>query len=388
MATRTGSVAGQASELRPARRLSALGRSEQSSRSPRPRRYRWLNPWLLPLLLPLLWWTIPPLSPATSASYSTLLLASGGELLGARIADDGQWRFPPGAALPERLAKAIVTFEDRRFHYHPGIDPIAIARAALANLQAGRIVSGGSTLTMQLARIISGNRQRGWWQKIGEAWLALRLERALTKAEIIREWADRAPFGGNVIGFETAAWRYFGREPAQLTWAEAATLAVLPNQPGLVRPGRHETRLLERRNRLLRRLATDGELTGDDLQLALLEPLPGEPADLPMTAPHLLQSLQQRHPGLHRLQTTIDARLQQTATATVARYAASTMPQRSSSGTSHSLWPSMSATATGRSAANTATLSTWSTVRAARAACLNQSSMQPCCRAARSHRPP
>lgn len=261
------------------------------------------------------WRSLP--DPLFDAPLSTVLLARDGTLLGARIADDGQWRFPPADRVPQKFRRALIAYEDKRFEHHPGVDPLAMARAIRLNLQQGRIVSGGSTLSMQVIRLARGERRRGYVEKLIETLLALRLELGYGKDEILALHAGHAPFGGNVIGLEAAAWRYFGRAPDQLSWAEACTLAVLPNSPALIHPGRNRERLQAKRDRLLRQLRADGALSAIDLDLALREPLPAEPLPLPQQAPHLLETLRAQHPGHHRFHTTLDARLQAAATATV-----------------------------------------------------------------------
>jgi penicillin-binding protein 1C len=256
---------------------------------------------------------------------SAVLLARDGALLGARIAADGQWRFPERDAVPERFAAALLAYEDRRFQYHFGIDPLAVARALRSNWRAGRVVSGASTLTMQLARLVrqqgGARRGRGYAEKIMQALLALRLEVAYSKDEILALYASHAPFGGNVVGLEAAAWRYFGRDPAQLSWAEAATLAVLPNAPGLITPGRARERLQQRRDALLGVLARRGVISAMDLELALAEPLVEEPRPLPNLAPHLLETLRARHPGINRFHSTLDPHLQRQANELVEQHA-------------------------------------------------------------------
>ena len=180
--------------------------------------------WILPggvLILAWLFCLPRDLFPCTA--YSTVVESAEGELLGARIAADGQWRFPPSDTVPERFAMALIQFEDRRFRFHPGVDPLALGRAALDNLRSGHVVSGGSTLTMQVVRL-SRQKDRNLWQKAVEAFLATRLELRCNKREILALYAAHAPFGGNVVGLEAAAWRYFGHPAAELTWAEAATL--------------------------------------------------------------------------------------------------------------------------------------------------------------------
>jgi penicillin-binding protein 1C len=238
---------------------------------------------------------VPVPDPLFDDPKSSVLVASDGSLLGARIAADGQWRFPAGPDVPDRFETAITTYEDRRFRWHPGIDPLALARAAFLNAREGEIVSGGSTLTMQVARMARGRRQRTYGQKLVEVVWSLTLEIGHSKDEVLAMYAANAPFGGNVVGLEAAAWRYFGRPPAELSWAETAMLAVLPNSPGLIHPGRNRDRLRERRDGLLRALHEAGTLDETELRLALLERLPEEPVPLPRAAPHLLETLVARN---------------------------------------------------------------------------------------------
>jgi penicillin-binding protein 1C len=260
---------------------------------------------------------------------SYVVEARDGTLLSARIAADGQWRFPPGDEVPHKFRRALLVFEDKRFDRHSGIDGLAIARAIKLNAGAGRVVSGGSTLTMQLARMSRetraarpGGEQRTIGAKLAEALLALRLETAYDKQQILSLYAAHAPFGGNVVGLEAASWRYFGRGPGVLSWAETATLAVLPNNPSLVHLKRNRSRLQARRDFLLRRLHESGDLTAVDLDLALSEPLPEEPHDLPDLAPHLLDTLRVQNPARHRVMTTLDAALQRQATQLVNEHSA------------------------------------------------------------------
>ncbi len=184
----------------------------------------------------LFWFSIPRLS--FNDPYSTVLLDRNGELLGARIADDGQWRFPPVDSLPEKYKKAAILYEDRFFYYHPGINPLALLRAYWQNLKKGEIVSGGSTLTMQVIRLARKGRPRAISEKFIEMILAARLEWTVSKEDILNLYASHAPFGGNVVGIDAASWRYYGRPPEQLSWAEAAMFAVLPNAPSTDPPGK------------------------------------------------------------------------------------------------------------------------------------------------------
>ena len=248
-----------------------------------------------------------------------VLESSDGHLLGARIAADGQWRFPAADTVPEKFAKAIVAFEDKRFYRHPGVDPLAVARALRLNASNGEVRSGASTLTMQTIRLSRGNQARTIREKMLEALLALRLEAYLSKDEILALYAAHAPFGGNVVGLEAAAWRYFGRPADELSWAESATLAVLPNAPALIHPGSRREALLTKRNFLLDKLYRAGELDETACELAKEEPLPDKPHPLPEIAYHYLETLRkQQGDRLYRSQ--IDYGLQQRAEAVVQRH--------------------------------------------------------------------
>lgn len=251
---------------------------------------------------------------------STVLLDRNGRLLGAKIAADGQWRFPALGQVPEKFEKAIIATEDKRFYYHPGVDPIAVARAIRSNLQAGTKVSGASTISMQVIRLARKDKPRNLAEKIIEAVMALRLELRFSKKNILALYASHAPFGGNVVGLDAAAWRYFGRKANELSWAEAATLAVLPNSPALIHPGRNRQALLTKRDKLLNTLLNKGYLSIEDYELALLEPLPDRPLRLPMDAFHLLERLHQSSPG-QMITSTLDVRLQTNATRIVNNYA-------------------------------------------------------------------
>ena len=240
--------------------------------------------------------------------YSTVVTDRHGELLGARIAPDGQWRFPPCDTVPRKFVRCLLAFEDRHFYYHPGVNPLSMARAAWQNIRQGRIVSGGSTLTMQTIRI-SRNRPRTFAEKVVEMILATRLELRYSKDEILALYASHAPFGGNVVGLDAAAWRYFAHPASELSWAEAATLAVLPNAPSAIHPGKGREALLRKRNRVLHLLWEQGDITSSDYALALDEPLPDAPLPLPRIAPHLVDRLASEHPG-QSIVSTLDKSLQ------------------------------------------------------------------------------
>jgi penicillin-binding protein 1C len=278
-------------------------------------------------LLLLIWLFCLP-RPLFNQPVSVVLEDRNGELLGARIASDGQWRFPQVDQLPDKYIDCIVAFEDRRFWWHPGVDPISMLRALWLNVTHGNVVSGGSTITMQVIRLSRHNPPRTIIEKLTELCMATRLELTYSKKSILALYASHAPFGGNVVGLEAAAWRFYGKRPELLTWAEAATLAVLPNSPGLIHPGRNRRALLEKRNRLLDRLQKQGLINATECELAHDEPLPGEPLPLPQLSPHLMDRLiaesapQPKHhtkTSGRRWHTTIDRVLQQRVTEILAR---------------------------------------------------------------------
>lgn len=246
-------------------------------------------------------------------STSTVLLDHKGNLLGAKIADDGQWRFSPVDSVPKKFATCLLQFEDREFYLHPGISARGIGRAIVQNIKSKRIVSGGSTITMQVVRIMRKNPKRKITEKALELILATRMEIRFNKDEILNFYASHAPFGNNVVGLEAASWRYFGRSSDKLSWAESATLAVLPNAPGLIYPGKNHDRLLKKRNRLLKRLHDIKVIDEFVYQLALSEPLPGKPLPLPQLAPHLLIKLSREGHKGKTIISTIDKNIQEQA---------------------------------------------------------------------------
>jgi penicillin-binding protein 1C len=256
---------------------------------------------------------------------SPVLFSAEGELLGARPAADGQWRFPPGGHVPGRLVRVLVRFEDRRFFLHPGVDPLAVLRAAGQNLRSGRVESGASTITMQVVRLARKDRERTYLEKLKEAALALKLEARRSKREILELFAAHAPFGGNVVGLDAASWMYFGRSPERLSWAEAAFLAVLPNDPGLLASAAGRERLLRKRNGLLERLRAKGTVPDLECRLALAEPMPERLRPVPRDAPHLLDTLAARPGAPGPFRSVVAADLQRTVARTVERHGARLM---------------------------------------------------------------
>jgi len=240
--------------------------------------------------------------------YSTVVTDRNGELLGARIASDGQWRFPPRTTTPEKVKQCLITFEDRHFYHHWGVNPVSTGRAAYQNLKNKRIVSGGSTLTMQTIRL-ARNKSRTFGEKFIEMILATRLEFRASKEKILSMYVSHAPFGGNVVGLDAAAWRYFGHSAEELSWAEAAMLAVLPNAPAMIHLSKSRQSLLNKRNRLLKQLYGRKIIDSSTYELAISEPLPDEPHPLPQIAPHLVSRFYQERNGKYSV-STIDRGIQ------------------------------------------------------------------------------
>lgn len=250
---------------------------------------------------------------------STVVLDRNGQLLGAQIAADGQWRFPAASDVPEKFKTCLLQFEDQYFYRHPGFNPLALARATFQNIMAGKIVSGGSTITMQVIRLSRKDKPRNFRQKAIEIFLSVYSEIRFTKERNLRQYASAAPFGGNIVGLEAAAWRYFGRSPENLSWAEAACLAVLPNSPALIHPGRNRDRLKNKRDNLLGKLLRKGILDQISYELALEEPIPEKPNQLPDEAVHVVGQMAADRQG-QQVTTTIDLELQKKINLVVERH--------------------------------------------------------------------
>ena len=255
--------------------------------------------------------------------YATVVADRNGELLGARIADDGQWRFPPSETVSEKFKQCLLQFEDRYFYFHWGVNPLSVGRALIQNIRNKEVVSGGSTITMQTIRLMR-KKPRTVKEKIIEAVLATRLEFRYSKEKILALYASHAPFGGNVVGLEAAAWRYFGHSSQNLSWAEAATLAVLPNAPSMIHLSKNRQALETKRNRLLKRLLDRNLIDRSAYELALTEPLPSEPLPLPQIAPHLVSLLYRTDKG-HYIQTTLEKGFQQQIESLLSRWNAEFM---------------------------------------------------------------
>lgn len=240
---------------------------------------------------------------------TTVITSLNNELLGALIAKDGQWRFPHNDTIPEKFKTCIIQFEDEYFYNHPGFNPVSIFKALRDNLKSGKVKRGGSTITQQVIRLSRQGQPRTYLEKIKEIFLATRLELKTSKNKILAYYSSNAPFGGNVVGIDAASWRYFNRNAIDLSWAEHATLAVLPNAPSLIYPGKNQELLFDKRNRLLKKLLEKSIIDTLTYQLSIAETLPQKPYPIPQLAPHLLQKIAKTHYG-KRVQTTINKSLQ------------------------------------------------------------------------------
>ncbi len=243
-------------------------------------------------------------------STATVIESLEGELLGAKIADDMQWRFPEIDSVPTKFKQCITQYEDAYFFKHWGFNPISILNALKQNRKAGRIIRGGSTITQQVIRLSRKNKPRTYFEKLKELILATRLEFRYSKNKILALYASHAPFGGNVVGLDAASWRYFGQNTENLSWAENATLAVLPNAPGLISLNKNRSKLKSKRDRLLKKLLNKKIIDSLTYKLAIQESLPDRTFPLPQVAPHLLEKIRKEHSG-QRIRTSIQLQLQQ-----------------------------------------------------------------------------
>jgi len=284
------------------------GKTFSRLRKVRPR--HWLLIALVVLSAGFFWFILP--DPLFDAPASTVVYDRSGSLIGARIADDGQWRFAVADTVPDTFKTCLIEFEDRYFGKHPGINPLALVRAVGQNMRNHKIVSGGSTLSMQVIRLARNKKTRNIWQKMIEMIMAVRLECTSSKEEILRLYSSHAPFGGNVVGLEAASWRYFSRNPNDLSWAEAATLAVLPNAPSLIHPGKNRIALREKRDRLLAILLKRNRIDSLTYELSIAEELPEKPFPLPDKASHFTGWIAGTHHG-EVVKSTIDSRYQDAA---------------------------------------------------------------------------
>jgi penicillin-binding protein 1C len=285
------------------------------------KRKAWVKIPIITLGFYILFLLITPLpKPLFSNDYATVLEDKDGHLLSATLSTDQQWRFPPMDTVPYKIRIATRLFEDEYFYLHPGVNPVSIVRAARQNIKAGKIVSGGSTITMQTIRLALKNPHRNVFQKLYEMHLAIKLDLLNSKKKIFALYTSHAPYGGNIVGLQAASWRYYGRPPDLLSWAEAASLAVLPNNPGAIFPGRQSEEYLRKRNFLIDKLYEKDYITSSEAKLAKEEDLPGKPRELPRYASHLLsRAIKEGYKG-KTISSTIDRTLQLQTIERVNRY--------------------------------------------------------------------
>ncbi len=267
---------------------------------------------------------IPPLALDSSVE----MLDRHGSLLRAYTVSDGRWRMATSLdAVDPGYLGMLIAYEDKRFFRHSGVDLIAMARAAGQALWSGHIVSGGSTLTMQVARLLEDGPTGRWHGKLRQIRLALALERRLSKHEILSLYVNRAPFGGNLEGLRSATRAYFGKEPSRLTPAEAALLVALPQSPETRRPDRAHARATSARSRVLNRMLTAGVIDEETLEGANKDPVLAQRRPMPARAPHLTDRALSTAPGVSVVNLTLDLELQERLEA-LSRRAASEAGQR------------------------------------------------------------
>jgi penicillin-binding protein 1C len=274
------------------------------------------SPWLwfraLDLAFPFPWEKLqrPPAVVVTDRS---------GEPLRFFLPADQRWRLPVRLAeLPPEVKRALVASEDQRFYSHPGVDPLAVARAVFSNLRRRHRVSGASTISMQVARMADPGR-RTYGAKVREAFRALQIERRFSKDQILEMYLNLTPYGGNVEGIGAASWFYFGKGPDQLSLGEIALLTALPRSPVRYDPTTRPGPARAARDRVLGQLASRGVFSRKELDTARRQPLPKARRKPPFAAPHFTEMVKAQLPGEARIRTTLDRSVQAIAEAQVAR---------------------------------------------------------------------
>ncbi len=282
-------------------------RSQSKFTWPLEKRWQRIGVWVLLSLLSLklMAFLIPIPKSGLFRPSSTLVFDGNGKLLRAFTAEDDIWRIRTSLdQISPVLQKFLIAYEDASFYWHPGVNPLAIIRAYHQNQAAGRIVSGGSTLTMQIARMMEP-KARTWYHKLFEICRAGQLEQRYSKRRLLEIYFNIAPYGGNIEGVAAASWLYFGKEPTQLSYGEAALLAVLPNSPTRLRPDLHPDRARQARDKVLKIVYRKGLITKRDYEEALAEPVPAARQELPFLAPQFCQEMLNKYPGQSRVYSTL-----------------------------------------------------------------------------------
>ncbi|KQT57646.1 penicillin-binding protein 1C [Methylobacterium sp. Leaf456] len=271
--------------------------------------------------------TLPPLDLTAASLRSTVILDRKGQLLRPFATTDGRWRLPVTAGeVDPRFLAMLKAYEDRRFDTHPGIDPAATVRAAWQWLAHRKIVSGGSTLSMQVARLVEPRAERSLLAKLRQMVRAIQLERTLSKTGVLDLYLALAPYGGPVEGLRAASLAYFGREPARLSFAESALLVALPQAPEARRPDRFSANARRARDRVLDIAAERGVLTEEEARAAKAEPVPTLRKSFPMLAAHAAEQAVAADPAARVQRLTLDARLQASLETLAAERAAALGP--------------------------------------------------------------
>ncbi len=257
--------------------------------------------------------SLPPLPFADARKISTTVVDRNGKLLRAFAMADGRWRLPAHVKdVDPGYLKLLLNYEDRRFRSHIGVDPLAMGRAAFQLVTRGHIVSGGSTITMQVARLMEPRQERSITAKLRQMVRAVQLERKLTKDQILDLYLTLAPFGGNLEGVRAASFAYFGKEPKRLSLAESALLVALPQSPETRRLDRHPDAAHAARDRVLSRVVADGRLSADDAAQAKREPVPRWRKPMPLLAPHSTDQSLAIMKDAPAIQLTLDSGIQKT----------------------------------------------------------------------------
>ncbi len=233
---------------------------------------------------------------------SVVVTDKDGKILRVFLNKNEQWYFPPDpeVKLSKKLTESIINFEDKYFYYHPGVNPFSLLRAFVGNLTSWKVKSGASTISMQVIRIAL-KKKRTLFNKIIEIFQALKLEIKYSKKEILKMYVDNAPYGGNIIGITAASLRYFNKTPVDLTWNEAALLAVLPNSPGLISPVLDRDELIRKKNRLLKKMVERGIISEDIYTGSISEDVPSGIVKFPILAPHFAEFLKSKYGNRKKL---------------------------------------------------------------------------------------
>ena len=258
-------------------------------------------------------WThsLGPAPLGKNLEYSHVVLDREGRLLRAYATTEGRWRLPVAERdVDPRFLKLLFTYEDKRFREHHGIDPLSMGRAAVQLVTRGQIISGGSTISMQVARLLEPRERRSLGAKMRQIVRALELESALGKDGVLALYLTLAPYGGNLEGVRAASLAYFGKEPRKLSLAEAALLVALPQSPELRRPDRFPTAARAARDRVLDRAALAGLMPRDEIARAKTQPVPHERKPLPVLAPHAADQVVLLEPDRREHRLTLDLFLQ------------------------------------------------------------------------------